>query len=292
MLGKAKCKILKEIRQTIADENDIPYITRECTYQGDCSGSCPRCESELRYLENELEKRRRLGKSVAVTALCSGIALGIGACSPSDPLGQELAGAAEEWPVHDENVDEKDINEEYQELAGAPEAWPEEAGQTEESTETLQTKENAFEGLKSFANTFNTGAVYSGAQSCPLYTAEKDVLLKAVSTYHWNGGKGAVPGAIRIYDVTDGENTLLGTWDASARGGSGAENVFWDIFPELELKEGHTYHIIDSGADTWSTNEDSGYIGFIDLYTVEDAEDVPAGTFKPCGNHEHTDKAG
>ena len=26
MLGKAKCKILKEIRQTIADENDIPYI--------------------------------------------------------------------------------------------------------------------------------------------------------------------------------------------------------------------------------------------------------------------------
>ena len=29
MLGKAKCKILKEIRQKIADENDIPYVTRE-----------------------------------------------------------------------------------------------------------------------------------------------------------------------------------------------------------------------------------------------------------------------
>ncbi len=55
MLGRAKCKILKEIRQTIADENDIPYVTRECTYQGDCSGTCPKCESELRYLEQELE---------------------------------------------------------------------------------------------------------------------------------------------------------------------------------------------------------------------------------------------
>ena len=47
MLGKKKCRILKEIRQKIADENDIPYVTHECKFQGECKGTCPRCESEL-----------------------------------------------------------------------------------------------------------------------------------------------------------------------------------------------------------------------------------------------------
>ena len=54
MRDKDKCKILKEIRQRIADENDIPYVTRECSYQGECTGTCPRCESELRYLDQQL----------------------------------------------------------------------------------------------------------------------------------------------------------------------------------------------------------------------------------------------
>ena len=82
MKGKNKCKILKEIRQRIADENDIPYVTRECTYQGECRGTCPRCEAELRYLEQELEKRRRLGKSVAVAAVAAGLSLSLSACVP------------------------------------------------------------------------------------------------------------------------------------------------------------------------------------------------------------------
>ena len=82
MKGKNKCKILKEIRQKIADENDIPYVTRECTYQGDCRGTCPKCEAELRYLEQELEKRRRLGKTVAVAAVAATLSLGLAGCVP------------------------------------------------------------------------------------------------------------------------------------------------------------------------------------------------------------------
>lgn len=73
MLGKQKCRILKEIRQRIADENDIPYVTRECTFQGECRGTCPRCESELRYLERELALRASLKKGVTVAALCAGM---------------------------------------------------------------------------------------------------------------------------------------------------------------------------------------------------------------------------
>ena len=80
MLGKSKCKILKEIRQKIADENDIPYVTRECTYQGQCSGTCPRCEQELHYLEQQLALRQKLGKTVAVAALAAGIGLTAAGC--------------------------------------------------------------------------------------------------------------------------------------------------------------------------------------------------------------------
>ena len=82
MLGKQKCKILKEIRQRIADENEIPYVTRECHFQGECRGTCPRCESELRYLESQLALRASLGKRVAVAALCAGMTFGAAACSP------------------------------------------------------------------------------------------------------------------------------------------------------------------------------------------------------------------
>ena len=83
MRGKQKCKILKEIRQRIADENDIPYVTRECGFQGECSGTCPRCESELRYLEQQLALRASLGKRVAVAALCAGRALRTAGCAPA-----------------------------------------------------------------------------------------------------------------------------------------------------------------------------------------------------------------
>ena len=82
MLGKEKCRILKQIRQRIADENDIPYVTRECTFRGECKGTCPRCESELRYLERELALRASLGKRVAVAALCASLGLSAAGCSP------------------------------------------------------------------------------------------------------------------------------------------------------------------------------------------------------------------
>ena len=95
-LGKNKCRILKEIRQKIADENDIPYVTRECSFQGECSGTCPRCESELRYLERQLAIRESLGKRVAVAALCAGMALSAAGCGAGKSAGEpetELGGA-------------------------------------------------------------------------------------------------------------------------------------------------------------------------------------------------------
>ncbi len=277
MHGRAKCKILKEIRQAIADENDIPYITRECTYKGDCSGTCPKCESELHYLESELEKRRRLGKNVVVSALCSGLILCTTACAESDPFDHALAGMPEmDTPPYD---DGNDTGYEDIELAGAAEEWPEEEYSNEAESDVPESPSDAYDGLKVFASTFNTNGVYNKAQSCPLYTAEDNVTLRALCTYHWNGGNGAEPGVIRIYDITDKEETLIGSWEATARGGSGASNVYWDIFPDIELQKGHKYHIKDSDPETWSNNEKSDYMGFVELYTDETAN-VNGGGFK------------
>lgn len=72
--GKATCKILKEIRKQIAKENDIAFVTSECKYQGDCLGTCPACEAEVRYLEEELRKRKQLGKTAVVTGVSLGLA--------------------------------------------------------------------------------------------------------------------------------------------------------------------------------------------------------------------------
>jgi len=81
--GKNTCRILKEIRKKIADENDIEFVVSECTYQGDCLGTCPKCEAEVRYLERELEKRQRIGKAAVVTGLGVSTLLGLTACGNS-----------------------------------------------------------------------------------------------------------------------------------------------------------------------------------------------------------------
>ena len=86
--GKQTCKILKEIRKQIAEENDIELVISECTYQGDCKGTCPKCEAEVRYLERELEKRQRMGKAAVVAGLSVGLlgASQVALAQQPDPL--------------------------------------------------------------------------------------------------------------------------------------------------------------------------------------------------------------
>lgn len=69
MNGKKTCEALRNIRQNIANVNGIEYTPAECTYQGECSGTCPRCESEMRYIERQLRLRGALGKAVVVAGL-------------------------------------------------------------------------------------------------------------------------------------------------------------------------------------------------------------------------------
>ena len=80
--GKQTCKILKDIRRQIAEANDIEYITSECQYKGDCTGTCPKCESEVRYLEHQLERRCMAGKAITLLGLSAGI-IAMNACANS-----------------------------------------------------------------------------------------------------------------------------------------------------------------------------------------------------------------
>ena len=71
--GKSTCKLLKDIRQQIADANGISYQPIECHHKGDCAGTCPACEEEIRYLERELKARKGNGFGMKVAGIAAGI---------------------------------------------------------------------------------------------------------------------------------------------------------------------------------------------------------------------------
>ena len=71
--GRSTCKLLKDIRQQIADANGISYQPKECHHKGDCAGTCPACEEEVRYLERELKARKGNGFGMKVAGIAAGI---------------------------------------------------------------------------------------------------------------------------------------------------------------------------------------------------------------------------
>lgn len=88
--GKSVCNVLKGVRKAVADANGIKYEPAECGFEGECRGTCPACEAEVRYIERELKLRRLAGRAVTV----AGIALGAAALSACgndvmEHLGQE-----------------------------------------------------------------------------------------------------------------------------------------------------------------------------------------------------------
>ena len=96
--GHHICNELRALRRHIADENQIPLEMEECTYRGECCGTCPRCDAEVRYLEEALSHRITLGKAVTVAGLALGLAVGTGiqAQNTTDttaqkPLAKEIA---------------------------------------------------------------------------------------------------------------------------------------------------------------------------------------------------------
>ncbi|MBF1579480.1 MAG: carboxypeptidase-like regulatory domain-containing protein, partial [Prevotella sp.] len=71
--GRAICKVLKDIRQKIANENGISYHPEECHHKGECTGTCPGCEKEIRYLEEQLKNKQHSGLGLKVAGIAAGV---------------------------------------------------------------------------------------------------------------------------------------------------------------------------------------------------------------------------
>lgn len=117
--GRNICDTLKAIRKEIADANGIEYSPEECHFNGECRGTCPKCEQEVKDLEYELRLRQMAGTAIKVAGVAAGI-VAMTACSDgkiqrtvsdnakqwrtavikptADPDSSKIFGAAEEMP--------------------------------------------------------------------------------------------------------------------------------------------------------------------------------------------------
>ena len=118
MNGKSKCKVLKDIRKKIAEANDIAYVTSDCKYKGECAGTCPKCEAEVRYLEEELAKRKNLGKIVAVAGIAATLVVASAGCDLTLP--NQTAGAPLAQETTSQTAETQPTTTEYEELMGEP----------------------------------------------------------------------------------------------------------------------------------------------------------------------------
>ena len=168
MKGKEKCKILKEIRQKIATENDIPFVTSECKHQGDCRGTCPKCEAELLYLENELAKRRMLGKRIAVAGLVASFTLAGTACGFEQII--ELGSGTSNPPVVDDGGALGGVPDDDGPLGGEPPiAYEEPSVVLYNDTVTLQEDDEPY---------LADGYVYISNYTSVIYASENEAVFK------------------------------------------------------------------------------------------------------------------
>lgn len=69
MTGKQKCELLRKIREEIAEQNDIVYLSKDCGHKVCRTGTCPICEAEVKYLENELNEKAQRGERIELKGI-------------------------------------------------------------------------------------------------------------------------------------------------------------------------------------------------------------------------------
>ena len=108
--GRRTCEILKDVRKRVARENDIPLTERDCTFEGECRGTCPFCEAEVRYLEQELQRRISLGKVVTVAGIAVSSMVMNGCQNQNQTQGEYTAPpATEKVPAPQETEESDDV---------------------------------------------------------------------------------------------------------------------------------------------------------------------------------------
>ena len=95
--GRNICNALKAIRQQIADANGIDYSPEECHFKGECKGTCPKCEQDVRDLEYELHLRQKAGKAIKMAGIAAGL-VAMTACSGGKVLDNSQIKGSKESP--------------------------------------------------------------------------------------------------------------------------------------------------------------------------------------------------
>jgi PKD repeat protein len=97
-------------------------------------------------------------------------------------------------------------------------------------------------------------------------TKGKAYCLGSIVTYHWHGGKGAMPGTLGL----TGSSTAGPFKATGSAGQGGAPNVNWTATPPSgkQVILNGTYTCTDSDHATWSQNQGSGGKGFCKVHGV------------------------
>ena len=104
----------------------------------------------------------------------------------------------------------------------------------------------------------NTSLVSNGGTPPTFSTNGKPYCLVSVSTYHWNGGRGATPGQIGLIGGAGNVGPV------QTQSGTGVPNADWVYVPAADARPlllGE-YRCTDSDPATWSKNDASGGQGF------------------------------
>ncbi len=87
-IHKEKCKELKKVRAKIAADLGVALHQRECTYEGYCSGTCPKCMQEELMLNAAIARKQleesNLKSRVAAAGLTTVAAVCLSGCNVTD----------------------------------------------------------------------------------------------------------------------------------------------------------------------------------------------------------------
>lgn len=88
-MNKAKCKELKQMRKEMAEQLGVDLHQRECTYEGFCTGTCPKCKQEEKILNAAIKKQKQEGKSPIVSKRYAAAGIMVAAAVSLSGCGQE-----------------------------------------------------------------------------------------------------------------------------------------------------------------------------------------------------------
>lgn len=103
-------------------------------------------------------------------------------------------------------------------------------------------------------------------------------------SYHYNDGKGKIPGTLGLKDQN---GRTYGPWQTTdPKGQSGVPSVYWLLtIPNggVDLPAG-TYTVVDSNPSTWSYNSETGNCGVVAIVALKVSSETLEAPVAPCVN--------